>query len=103
MSTTATRRPILALVAALSMFMAMIAFAPPAQAAVACGDVVTTDVVLDADLVCSGTHGIVVGADGIAIDMNGFTIRNLRPTITMSRWGRVSSCWWSCWRCSASA
>lgn len=73
---TTTQRPMIATFAALALFMAMIAIAPPARAAVTCGDTVTTDVVLDADLVCSGTHGIVIGADGIAIDLNGFTIRN---------------------------
>jgi hypothetical protein len=76
MSTNAIRRPITALAVALAMFAATIAYAPPARAAVACGDVVTTDVVLEANLVCPGTPGLIVGASGIAIDLNGYTVRN---------------------------
>jgi hypothetical protein len=40
----------------------------------ACGQLVTTDAVLTADLVCAGS-GVVVGASGITIDLNGFTLR----------------------------
>ena len=39
----------------------------------ACGDVVTSDVRLTSDLVCPAT-GLVVGADGIVIDLNGHSI-----------------------------
>lgn len=44
---------------------------------VACGATVTTDVTLTSNLRCSGTDGLIVGADGIEIDLNGFTIRNI--------------------------
>src|SRR6185503_5706024 len=44
---------------------------------VACGDVITKDTRLDSDLIdCSGP-GIVIGADGIALDLDGHTIDGL--------------------------
>lgn len=46
--------------------------APPPPPA--CGDTVTTDIVLTADLVCAGTPGLIIGARGITIDLNGHTI-----------------------------
>ena len=39
-----------------------------------CGQTVTTSSVLTQDLVCTGA-GIVVGASGITIDLNGFSLR----------------------------
>jgi parallel beta-helix repeat protein len=49
--------------------------APSASAApLACGTVVTTSIVLDADIIDCGTEGLVVGADGITIDLNGHII-----------------------------
>jgi large repetitive protein len=57
--------------------IAAAAIAGPAQAAPttppACGDVVTSDVRLTSDLVCPDT-GLVVGAAGIVIDLNGHSI-----------------------------
>lgn len=44
---------------------------PPA---LACGDVITTDLVLDRDLLDCPGAGLVVGADDITIDLNGHTI-----------------------------
>jgi parallel beta-helix repeat protein len=41
-----------------------------------CGTTVTGDVKLDHDLVCSG-DALVVGADGIRIDLNGHTVAGL--------------------------
>lgn len=38
-----------------------------------CGDTLVTDVTLEADMNCSG-HALIVGADGITIDLNGHTI-----------------------------
>lgn len=38
--------------------------------AVGCGDVITQDTVLDADVVCTG-DGLVIGAHGITLDLNG--------------------------------
>jgi len=44
----------------------------------ACGQVVTTDAVLTTDLLCAGS-GVVVGASGITIDLNGFMLRGGGP------------------------
>ncbi len=44
------------------------------QAALECGQVVTTDVRLEADLVDCPGAGLIVGADGITIDLHGHTI-----------------------------
>ena len=41
---------------------------------IACGDTVTTDVTLTADLVDCPNNGLIVGADGITIDLNGHAI-----------------------------
>jgi len=41
---------------------------------VECGDTVTADVTLDSDLVDCPSNGIVIGADGITLDLNGHTI-----------------------------
>ena len=40
----------------------------------ACGQLVTTNAFLTANLVCTGS-GVVVGASGITIDLKGFTLR----------------------------
>lgn len=66
------------LVAVLAIFFA---FAPgPAVANhVQCGDVITQDTRLDSDIVCTGGTqdplvGLVVGADPVVLDLNGFSI-----------------------------
>ena len=46
----------------------------PLATSPSCGQVVTTNVVLTANLICSETDGIIVGADSIKIDLNGHTI-----------------------------
>lgn len=52
----------------------MIVVPGTAQAShVACGATLTTDTTLDEDLTCSGT-GLVIGAAGITLDLNGFTL-----------------------------
>ena len=68
---SSTAVPLLA-AAAVALGSAATASAQP----VSCGQVVTHDVTLDADLDCSqpGSTGLVVGADGITIDLNGHTI-----------------------------
>lgn len=43
--------------------------------AVACGQVITTDTVLTADVGPCASNGIVIGADGIKLDLNGHTVR----------------------------
>lgn len=40
-----------------------------------CGQSVTTNAVLTQSLTCLGTHGIVVGASGITIDLNGHVLK----------------------------
>jgi parallel beta-helix repeat protein len=47
---------------------------PRTPDALACGQVVTTDVRLATDLVDCPGPGLVVGADGVTIDLNGHTI-----------------------------
>src|SRR5829696_3921804 len=49
----------------------------PASAATgpSCGDVISVDTVLTADLVCDGsTDGLIVGAADITLDLGGYTI-----------------------------
>lgn len=48
--------------------------APAARATDLCGTTVTDHVTLSHDLVCSG-DGLIVGANGIRIDLNGFSIQ----------------------------
>jgi len=44
----------------------------------ACGQVVTQSAYLTRDLTCRGLPGVVVGASGISIDLQGFTLRGDR-------------------------
>lgn len=48
--------------------------AVPAKATLRCGDTITTDTRLHADLVNCPGDGIVIGADNITLDLNGHTI-----------------------------
>ena len=41
---------------------------------VSCGDTIVADTILDRDLVDCPNHGIVIGADGITLDLNGHLI-----------------------------
>src|SRR3954468_9415828 len=52
------------------------AFAAPAFGAArpACGDVITSNTTLRADLRDCPGDGLVIGADGITLDLNGHTI-----------------------------
>jgi len=61
------------LVWALATGIAVFGVAIRQSVAVTCGEVVTEDVLLDGDLTCSGT-ALVIGADGITVDLNGHTI-----------------------------
>jgi parallel beta-helix repeat protein len=47
--------------------------AAPISTSLSCGQVITESVKLSANLECS-TDGVIAGADGITIDLNGFTI-----------------------------
>ena len=59
----------------LALLLSLTTLASPAAAThVECGDVITEDITLDSDLVgCTG-HGLIVLADNVTIDLNGFTI-----------------------------
>ena len=48
--------------------------APASGHHIGCGDVVTADATLDSDLSDCPGDGIVIGADGISVDLNGHTI-----------------------------
>ena len=41
---------------------------------VSCGDTITSDTTLDTDLVDCPSNGIVIGADGITLDLDGHTV-----------------------------
>ncbi|HWH34637.1 MAG TPA: right-handed parallel beta-helix repeat-containing protein [Acidimicrobiales bacterium] len=58
--------------ATLALLVSLTAVAPPAAAGhVNCGDVITVDTTLDADVgPCPGT-GLVIGADRVILDLNG--------------------------------
>lgn len=65
--------------AAVAAFMVVLATLPVGEASasgVGCGDVVTSNTILTADLFCTGT-GLVVGADGITVDLGGRTIQRV--------------------------
>jgi TolB protein len=47
---------------------------PPSASQVSCGEVITADITLDADLVDCPNNGILIGADDITIDLNGHRI-----------------------------
>ena len=75
MSFKSHQRAALALLAtgaaiSVSAFTASQALAAP----VACGDTITVDTKLDADLVDCPNNGIVIGANGVTLDLNGHTI-----------------------------
>ncbi len=56
-------------------FAALAAVVPAHAAPLLCGTTVTSSVTLTADLVClPGFDGLVIGADNVRIDLNGFTI-----------------------------
>ncbi len=55
--------------------VALAALAPPAQGALECGDTITKDKTLRADLACPlDTNGLIINGDGVTLDMNGHTI-----------------------------
>jgi large repetitive protein len=47
---------------------------PALASHVSCGDTITTDTMLDSDLLNCPNTGIVIGADNITLDLNGHTI-----------------------------
>jgi parallel beta-helix repeat protein len=62
-------------VAALTVVVAVVAGASMAQTGgLSCGDMITVDTTLDRDLSNCPNNGIVIGADGITLDLGGHTI-----------------------------
>lgn len=58
-----------------SAIVAMALGAAPASAAIHCGDTITNDTTLGHDLHCGpGESGLVIGANGVELDLNGHTI-----------------------------
>ncbi len=45
----------------------------------ACGDTVTESCTFNCNLYCSSGHGLVIGADGVVIDGNGYTLDGVIP------------------------
>ncbi len=65
----------LAFIVSLALVAAMALGGGPALAThLSCGDTITADTRLDADLVNCPNHGIVIGADDITLDLNGHQI-----------------------------
>jgi nitrous oxidase accessory protein NosD len=67
------RTPLVILVFAFSCYLALGAGQASASH-VSCGDTITVDTTLDADLLDCPSNGILIGADGITLDLNGHTI-----------------------------
>lgn len=73
--------------------MAVIVGAAPAHAddGPMCGEVITVDTVLTADLLCDGTtDGLIIGAAGVTLDLKGHTIAGPGPAHTMYSGVRVA-------------
>jgi parallel beta-helix repeat protein len=64
----------LSLIVVLAAFTATSVAVGQAPPAIQCGATVTTDTTLDRDLTDCPSNGIVIGADGITLDLNGHTI-----------------------------
>ena len=73
---------------ALSVAAALVNAVPSAQSEDSlCGATIVTDLKLDHDVACSG-NGLVVGADRIWIDLNGYTLSGSRGGIGITVTGR---------------
>jgi parallel beta-helix repeat protein len=64
-----------AFVAFVTWATVLLAAAPAGAAPLACGDVITKDTSLHADLVDCPGDGLVIGADGITLDLNGHSVK----------------------------
>ena len=69
---------ILALLA-IAALAALIPIGDAAANHVSCGDTITADTALDSDLIDCPGEGIVVGADGITLDLGGHTVDGSDP------------------------
>jgi len=67
------------LAAAMVAGLATMGASPADAATVTCGQVVTSSIKLDADLVDCPGDGLIVGASDITIDLNGHTIDGVSP------------------------
>ena len=65
--------PLIAALAACAVSSSIAAGQEPGTG-IACGDTITADTTLDRDLTDCPSNGIVIGADGITLDLNGHTI-----------------------------
>jgi parallel beta-helix repeat protein len=71
------RRPSLKLLAVLITIATSLLIVPsPAHASVPCGTVVVADLTLTGDMVCPGVDALIVGADGVTIDLGGHQVVN---------------------------
>ena len=69
------RRSIIRSAVAATTVLSGLAIATPAQGAVlSCGQTITQDTILENDLVGCTNHGIVIGASGITLNLNGHTV-----------------------------
>jgi parallel beta-helix repeat protein len=72
-----TRRQLFSMAAIVALVMAGLQIVGGDRALashVSCGATITTDTMLDSDLVNCSNNGIVIGADNITLDLNGHTI-----------------------------
>lgn len=75
------------LMGSLTIVLALTVVAPAGasvESSVYCGDVITSDVVLSADLDCRGVRGLTVEAPDVTIDLNGYAI--LGETAAVDSW-----------------
>jgi parallel beta-helix repeat protein len=73
------------------LVLALAAPGVPASAdALECGDVLTEDTVFQADLVCEGVTALVIGADGITVDLDGHRLTGSADAIGISNAGHDS-------------
>ncbi|MBI2607552.1 MAG: right-handed parallel beta-helix repeat-containing protein [Candidatus Doudnabacteria bacterium] len=68
-------KAIIARICVLALIFGIVSAAQPAQAAhIACGEILTSSTKLDADLVCLFGSGLIIGANGVSVNLNGYTI-----------------------------
>jgi hypothetical protein len=72
----ATRNSPLALVAVAVLGLSALVSTPAdaRQAPLSCGDTITSDTTLHADLTNCQNNGVIIGADDVTLDLNGHTI-----------------------------
>jgi parallel beta-helix repeat protein len=73
---TAGRPSLKLLVVLMTIATYLLTVPTPAHASVPCGTVVVADLTLTGDMVCPGTDALILGADGVTIDLGGHQIVN---------------------------